>query len=362
MPTLPDLLEPLSYEEILTANVERAKEMLPGYTPAQGDDIMIVLQAFSFREMLLRELIQQNAEGSYLSTATGARLDHLAETYYGIYRLAGARPWTTAEFALSVPLSYDVTIPEGYTLVDDGGLYSAVTREELVIPAGETSVIGVIELEREMATSSVRTEIPVTPIPYLSVSQQGDFAGGSDPEDDESFRERIRLSLSDKSTAGAERTYLSFTYAADERVRDVSVTSPSAGEVRVVYWSEEMDDVMQDRIADALNAKDVRPLTDHVTVAPAEEVAVEVSATLVIRPDTDAAEVLAAARDRLSELGANPQIGRDVHPSQIIAALMVDGVERVDLTAPTDTVTITTDQVAIVRDGGLSTQESSDEW
>jgi len=360
MSQLPDLIQPMSYEEILQDAVTRVKTLLPGYTPAQGDDIMLVLQSFAYRELLLREYIQSMVEGNFLSTATGAMLDHLAETRYGLYRLHGSRPYATATFSLSTALDYDVNIPAGYQLTEDGGVHFSHTTRAATISAGDLSVDVAIELEHETASSSVRTEIPVTPLPYLSVTQTGDFDHGGDLESDEEFKERIRTSLADKSTAGSEATYISYALRSDERIEDVFVYSPAPGVVRVVYYSSTMDAIMQERLTYALNDREVRPLTDNVEIQAATVVDVPVQATLVLNRGADAAVVLQDAIAALEALSTSPQIGRDIHTSQIIAALMVSGVERVDLATPTDSVTIAAEQIGVISNSGISTQESSD--
>jgi len=357
---LADLIEPLSYDDILAANIARVKALLPDYTPAQGDDIMLVLQDFSYREMLLREYINEQVRGSFVMTAEGAKLDHLAMTLYGLERLEGSKPTTTATFALSRALPYDVTIPEGYELLEDGGIYRALTTEEAVIEAGETSVTATVELDAFVASSKVRCEIPMTQIPYLSVSQNGDFANGKEDESDEAFRDRIALSLSRTSTAGSRNAYIGHAYAADARILDVSVYRTAPGEVKVVYWSDTIDGVMQERVENTLNADDVRPLTDHLTIQPATVKTVDVTAALVVPKGSDAAKLTAAAREAVEALFAKPQIGRDVTISRIIAALASVGVDDVALEAPSASVTVADDAIAILGAVNITTRESGD--
>ncbi len=357
---LPDLIEPLSFEEILKANISKVKELLPDYTPAQGDDIMLVLQDFAYREMLLRAFINEQVRGNFLMTATGAKLDHLAMTLYGLERLQGSKPYTTATFTLSVPLSYEVTIPKGYALLEDGGIYHASTTSQAVIQAGDTETTTTIELDAMLSSAKAKTEILVEQIPYLEVKQNGDFANGGDEESDEAFRERIRASLSRTSTAGSRNSYIGYTYAADERIADVSVYRQSAGEVSVIYWSPTMDSVMQQRIEKALNAEDIRPLTDLVSVQSATEVVIDISATLIIAKGFDHAKATATARERINAYFAKPQIGKDIALSQIIGTLIVGGVEDVQLNTPTGNIVITEDAIVLFGQLSLSTQESSD--
>ena len=357
---LPDLIEPLSFEEILKDNISKVKELLPDYTPAQGDDIMLVVQDFSYREMMLREFINEQVRGNFLMTATGTKLDHLAMTLYGLERLQGSKPYTTATFTLSVPLSYEVTIPKGYALLEDGGIYHASTTSQAVIQAGDTQAVATIELDAMLTHSKVRTEIPVEQIPYLEVKQNGDFTNGGDKESDEEFRGRIRSSLSHTSTAGSRNSYIGYTYAADERIADVSVYRQSAGEVKVVYWSPSMDSVMQQRIESALSAEDIRPLTDLVSVKNATEAVIDISATLIITKGFDPAKATADARERIDAYFAKPQIGKDIKLSQIIGNLIVGGVEDVQLNTPTGSITIAKDAIALLGQLSLSTQESGD--
>ena len=96
---MPNVVQELSYDEILEQNLDIVKELLPNYKPAEGDNIMLVLRAFSYRELQLRALFNNLAKAFFLSTATGSDLENLAETLYGLYRLPGAKPYADMEFS-----------------------------------------------------------------------------------------------------------------------------------------------------------------------------------------------------------------------------------------------------------------------
>ena len=360
--SVPDLPRPISYDEILQANIAKAREMLPEWVPADGDNVMLVLRAFSYREMLLREEFDAITRGLFLSTATGPYLDNLAETLYGEYRLPGAKPTATMVFSTTAPLGYDLTIPAGYELVDEGGIYHAKLMHDVTIKAGAENATGTIELQTETATSKAKTEIQVSPMPFVQVKQTSEFAWGSDPEDDEKFRERIRVSLSDKSTAGARNTYISYTLSADERIEDVYVHSPTPGVVRVVYWAPEMDTVMQERVEAALSADDVRPLTDDVQIVAATEIPVDITATLIIERGRDASKIVAEATERVQAGAISPQIGQDVSLSRIISLLMVPGVLDVQLAAPTGNLTVGNESIAVLGTLSINYEVTGDEY
>jgi len=356
--TLPNVVQELSYDEILEQNLDIVKSLLPDYKPAEGDNVMLVLRAFSYRELQLRALFNSLAKAFFLSTASGSDLDNLAETLYGLYRLKGTKPYADMEFSLTSVLPYDVLIPKGFELVDETGSHFSKLLEDVVIKEGETKAVGVIELQEEIASSSVKTEIQVTPLPYVQVKQLTDFINGSNPESDEDFKERIRVSFANKSTAGSALTYKSFALSADERIKEVKVLSPSAGVVDVVYYSSEADEIMQERIENTLNADNVRPLTDLVRVKKANEIIFDVTGEITIKSGVDASSVYVNAINSLKTLMF--KIGEDVSIAKIIKTLMVDGVVDVALTNPTANIEIDDYSIAILGETNISYRVSNE--
>jgi len=356
--TLPDVVKTLSYDEVLNENLEIVKSILPDYKASESDDVMLVLRAFSYRELNLRAFFNVLAKGFFLSTASGADLDNLAETLYGLYRLKGAKPYADMEFSLTSELSYDVLIPKGFELTDTTGSHFAKLLDDVVIKAGEISAVGVIELQEEITYSKIKTEIQVSPLPYVQVKQLSDFTNGSNPESDDNFKKRIRLSFANKSTAGSALTYKSFALSADERIEEVKILSPSAGIVDVVYYSSEADEVMQERIENILNADDVRPLTDKVNVKKANEVLVDIVGQITIKSGVDTSSVYSNAVNNLKTLIFS--IGEDVSLARIIKTLMVSGVVDVSLTNPSENILIDDYSIAILNNINLSYKVSNE--
>ena len=324
---LPNLLVEKSYDEILSECLEIVKKLLPSYAPSEGDNVMLVLRAFAYRELYLREFFNDLASGFFLLTATNNDLDNLAETLYGLYRLSGSKPYADVEFSLASVLSVDLLIPAGFELTDETSTFTSKLLEDVVIKKGELKKIGVVELQTQMASSDVKTEIQISPLPYVQVKQLNSFSNGSNPESDDEFKARIRVSLADKSTAGSAFAYKSYALKADKRIQDVNVLSPSAGVVDVVYYSTKADDVMQERIETALDAEDVRPLTDKVQVKKANEIHFSIKAHLIMNMALAYIDAINNAKQRFSSL----KIGQSVTVAQMIDALMVDGVVDVEL-------------------------------
>ena len=158
-------------------------------------------------------------------------------------------------------------------------------------------------------------------------------------EGDETFRTRIVLGPEGFAAAGPELAYVKRARDASALVLDASATSPAPGEVLVSVLSAEGDGTASPTLLDAVRTivtdKGVRPLGDLVTVAPAEQVRFTLSARLWTFAGPDPALVIAAARNKLDAyLAGARRLGRNISLSGLYAALTVEGVQRVDLSAP----------------------------
>lgn len=168
-------------------------------------------------------------------------------------------------------------------------------------------------------------------------------------ESDADLRKRVQLAPEGFSVAGPEGAYISASLKADGRVLDAAVKSPTPGAVLVTVLSRVGDGTAPGdliaAVAASLNAEDVRPLTDAVTVQTAQIVGYQVQATVYTFPGPDSAVVLAAARTQLDAYVADcHRLGREVVISGIHAALHVAGVERVVLALPAADIHVTDTQ------------------
>ncbi|MEI8631423.1 baseplate J/gp47 family protein [Vibrio sp. PP-XX7] len=168
-------------------------------------------------------------------------------------------------------------------------------------------------------------------------------------ESDDNFRSRIQLALEGMSVAGPVNAYKSHASSAHDQVKDVSAISPSAGEVLVTVLSFDNDGVADSAVLTAvetaLNAEDVRPLTDQVTVQAAKIVNYQIDATLYIDVEPESESMLAAAKTSVQNYVLNQfKLGRNIRRSKIIAALGVSGVQNVVLTTPAADILISDEQ------------------
>lgn len=158
-------------------------------------------------------------------------------------------------------------------------------------------------------------------------------------ESDTDLRQRIPAAMEGLSVAGPSAAYEFHARSADGRVADASAISPTPANVTVTILSREGDGTaaadLLAVVAAALNDESVRPVADRVTVQSASIVNYTINAQLYLYPGPEAEPIKAAAIERLqSYIKAQARLGRDIRRSAIYGALHVEGVQRVELTAP----------------------------
>ena len=158
-------------------------------------------------------------------------------------------------------------------------------------------------------------------------------------EDDERFRTRIQMSLEGLTTAGSRASYEFHALSTSAKIKDVDVTSPTAGTVKVAILSTEgqgtADSDLINAVKKQLNAEHIRPLTDTVLVESAVILPYEIRATLTLYPSVLESVVMANVNQSITHY-ANKQhlLGIDITLSGIYSALHQEGVQNVKLTQP----------------------------
>jgi phage-related baseplate assembly protein len=376
--TKPEVFQTLEYETILQQNINNFKTLVPNWNPVQSDDFSLMLEAFSLRELHLKAEFNNYASAFFLPFATGGDLDYIAFTFYnGIKRLSGSKPYATYEFSVNDSFDNDVTIPKNLVLTDDTNKFQAILLDAVVIKSGEKKASGIVELQLEIHSSDIKTQIITTPLPFVvEVKANSAFLNGRCVESDEDFKQRALLSMADKSTAGSEATYKSFTFKADERVEDVSVRNglkplstyvnlfvnknedeilkalkqvfANIATVEVFYYSPSADELMQTRIEEMLNKEEVRPLTDKLLIAPVIKIPFNIKAELKILANQETATIYSNAMTALGVgIKSLKQIGTDITLSEINNFLKVPGVKEVIITAPTSNILVANDSIGV---------------
>lgn len=85
----PDVVETLDYENVLAGLVGDFRVRYPQFTALlESDPAIKLLEVAAYRELLLRQRVNDAARANLLAFAGAADLDHLA-TFYGVERLEG---------------------------------------------------------------------------------------------------------------------------------------------------------------------------------------------------------------------------------------------------------------------------------
>jgi phage-related baseplate assembly protein len=169
----------------------------------------------------------------------------------------------------------------------------------------------------------------------------GNPALGIDPllESDAEFRARIQTAPETYSVAGPIAAYVQLARNASSDVRYASAFSPAPCEMNVYIQSRFGNGTASPALIATVKAylsdEDRRPAGDRLNVASATIKPFAIQATIRTFSGPAPEVVLATAQSRLDLwLRENERLGRDITTDGIIAALRVDGVQKVNLISP----------------------------
>lgn len=202
-------------------------------------------------------------------------------------------------------------------------------------------------------------------------------------EDDETLRARIQLAPEGYSTAGPRGAYVFHAKSADADITDVFIDTfdlregtaetaeaialraeifekmaqyaaltgqplPGVVDTYVLTKQDVVSPSVLNGVEAALNADHIRPVTDLVVVKPFSAEIFVIDARLVMGEGPDSAVVIAAAKESLAAyLSGRRKFGRAVTRAGLLGALVVDGVENVELLSPAADIAVGAAQVAI---------------
>lgn len=295
---------------------------------------------------LINETAKMNVPRYAAKSENEEYLDSLAEIFKDTQRLPASPASATFRFYISEPQQQSTIIPAGTRISFDGVIIFA-TSEVLEIRAGETS--GEVEavctqpgtVGNGLVAGQVKEVVDLFDH-YQKAENITTTSGGAEKEDNESYYERMRDSMESFSTAGPINGYIYWTKTVSPAVLDVAVTSPEACyvDVRVILRDgQEATEAVLKEIEEALNASDIRPLTDIVTVSAPETVDFSVDATFwIAQPNRESAaaierEVRAAVDSFI--IWQTSKMGRDINPSYLTKLMMDAGAKRVEVRQPT---------------------------
>lgn len=302
----PSVVEALSFEQIFAEMVADLQARDPAFTAlVESDPSYKILQVCAYREMMVRQRVNDAARAVMLASSVGPDLDNLG-ALAGVVRqqLDPGDPDHSIPPTMESDADYRRRIwlaPEGFSVAGPEGAYifHALSASPDVLDASATSPT---------------------------------------PDD-------IRQIIADVLAA----------HSADQAlVDDMKAALDAAdwpGDVTVSILSRQGDgsasaDLIT-AVSSALTDDDVRPLTDHVKVQSAQIIPYAVEATIYTYAGPDAAVVIAASTQRLNDyIAESHRMGRDVTKSGLYSVLHSPGVQRVELVSPAGDVVVDRTQAA----------------
>ncbi|PHV16335.1 baseplate assembly protein [Janthinobacterium sp. BJB303] len=170
-------------------------------------------------------------------------------------------------------------------------------------------------------------------------------------EDNDAYRLRIQEAPDGLSVAGPKASYEFHARSADGQVKDASATSPAPASVIVTVLSVEAGGIasadLLATVARALNAEDVRPLGDRLSVQAAQVIDYQIEATLFIGVGPEVPILLDAARANAVRVSQPRRpLGHSIYRSACSAAVHVEGVRKVVLASPAADIELDATQAA----------------
>lgn len=293
---VPDVVEELEFAAIKQAMLADLKARDPEFaaTVLESDPAVKVLEACAYREVLVRQRVNDGARAVMLASSSGADLDNLAAFY-------------AVERQVIDPGDADAIPPVPPTFEDDETFRRRTQlAPEALTTAGSAGSYVFHGLSAGETPTAVSVESPAP------------------------------------GTVVVTHTFDPAGFAA--RVKDVSAVRTAPGEVTVSVLARAgngtPDAALLAAVRAHLNGRYVVPLTDKVIVRAATIKAYAIKARLELYDGPDQAAVIAAARARAQAYAdARHRLGDTAAVSGIEGALHAAGVKTVTLTGPEADVT-----------------------
>jgi len=350
----PDIsfIENTTADDVLTQMINDYNEMYEAETGkqaslAKGSRTRLILMAAALQLFQTMQYVDFSGKMGLLTYSYGDYLDNLA-SLRGTERKGEEPAVTTLRFSIAEALSSPVAIPAGCRATNGNGIYFA-TDEYAEITAGDTYVdVKATCTEAGLKGNGlVAGEVGtlVNTLPYVtSVANTVESYGGSDRETDNELKERIYNIGKAYSTAGPIDAYVYQTKEAMRGIGDVKVSSPSAGNVSIVFIKEDGTVPSSSEIqtvSDYLSSKNIRPLTDNVSVSAPTTTAFNIDITYYISnsDSSSVGTIQSNVADAVNKYKAwqTEKIGRDINPDYLRMLVMEAGAKRVTINSPSYT-------------------------
>ncbi|KZN45694.1 baseplate assembly protein [Pseudoalteromonas luteoviolacea] len=319
----PNLIEPLSYEKIRAEILDDFKTRFPdAELNLVSDPVIKLVESFAYRELLLRQRINESAHGVLLAHSSSQELDYLGNRF-GVIR------------ETVIPANEEVTPPQKAIMESDERfrerIYLALEGYSTAGPAGA------YKFHTYAASPNIKdVHIDSPEFSYLDL-----------PESVTALLPEQSRILNCTYSGGIEQNTTDSTAFYPPMPGDVVITVLSAEGSKLTQGYGKASEALKESVLAKLNRDDIRPLTDRVHVKSAEIIDFNVVAKLHLYPGMDGELVSSAAYQAAQAfLDDHHKLGHDVSLSGLYAALHQVGVQRVELTEPAADIVVSGVQVA----------------
>ena len=340
-------LEDISFCETSTRITETdiisAYEVIANKKLYPGDPIRLLLEGLAYVIVQQRLIIDFTGKQNLLKYASGKYLDQVA-ALVGVTRLNASKARCTIKINISEAQRTTIVIPQGTRFRGDDLYFETISVAQ--IPPGILSIDVIVECQdagekgNGLLPGQIDVLVDVFPY-YLNAVNISTTSGGSNVEDDESLRERAFSAPDSYSCAGSDKAYAFWAKSVSTEVGDVAVITPLPGEVTIIPISntgEILSDEMLQQILIACTAKNVKPLTDKVSISHPTIVNYDIDIKYFIdSSDIAMTAIIQKNVERAIEdyiLWQKIKLGRDINPSELVHRIIKAGAKRVSIDNP----------------------------
>lgn len=311
----------------------------------EGDKRYMFISTLAYIVSVLNAKSNLAFNQNFLSEAYGIGLDMYGNGL-NTPRLGATKSVVQIKFTLSDIQEGIYIIPAG-TRVTTNTQQMFQTLEPAIIPKGDLSVetkcesIGVGALYNEIEIGAINTL--VDPLPYIEkVTNVTTPNGGSDPETDEAYRERLKIAESQYSVAGSVLAYKYWTLKADPAIIDALITTPNPGEVDIkpiLQGGELPQEINLQRVRAIFDENTNYPNTTRLTISTPDVLEFDIDLTYYISIDkkVEELEIKASVENAIEDFINYQKSNLNIYlnPDDLRKRILNAGAYRVDIVKPT---------------------------
>lgn len=304
-----------------------------------------IIQAFSLLMYQIMQYIDKQGKSNLLKYSYGSALDGLG-AFKSVFRNEFKKATSTIRFSISESKTSNITIPKGtqvatkskihFESLADYEIISGNLYVDVIMQCTQDGTIG-----NNLAIGDIN--ILVNKIPYIEkVENITISSGGSEPEEDIEFLEKIYNAPNKNSTTGTEASYIYHCKNFRSDIVDVKLPENVEGGIVEIYVllkdGKLPDEEFIQSLTDYLMAKERKIFSDKVLILAPFTQNYNINLTYYIN-STDSNKALTIQNEVKKAIDnyinwQSEIIGRDIEPSKLIYLIMNAGAKRVEIKEP----------------------------